>query len=325
MTPNLKPSQEAIASATRTLLSDDNYLHIKNAVEQLHKVFAKATGVEAGDITDKDIELPTGTAVSTIKAAHCLKELERTRRFLRGIYAAIDQLLEKGSGEPVHIFYAGCGPYATLLTPFTSLFTSQQLQFTLLDINEASLDAARTLFDTLDLADYVREYICTDATTYRFPQGSKIDIVISETMLNALRKEPQLAIMNNLIPQMAPHAIFIPEEITIDAVLTRWEEEKNSFFLEDYQPKRIKAGTVYQACREFKLPEPVIINVPASETHHRLDLFTDIKVYGEEMLSAYNCSLNIPLHVAELNNQSKEVTVKFNYIMSEKPGFVSSY
>ncbi|QDW26083.1 class I SAM-dependent methyltransferase [Pedobacter sp. KBS0701] len=312
---------ESISEATNALLFEEDYLHIKNAIDQLHLLFAGVTGVKAGNITDKDIKLTYGTAVSTIKAAHCLKELERTRRFIRGINQAVNHLLNTMPGHTINILYAGCGPYAALLTPLTSKFTSAQINFILLDINTDSLDAAKMLYERLGLSDYVIDYVCTDATTYKFPDTIRIDMAISETMLNALRKEPQLAIMNNLIPQMHSEAIFIPENITVEAILTRWEEEYNHFVIPDYQPKRIKAGLVYSTSREFLLPQPVVLQVPTSETHNRLDLFTEITIFGKEVLTTYNCSLTMPLAVCKLENHKKDVAVTFEYVMSDKPGF----
>ncbi|MGO4877671.1 methyltransferase domain-containing protein [Pedobacter psychrotolerans] len=316
---------ESISNATNALLFEDDYLHIKNAIDQLHLLFAGVTGVNAGNITDQDIHLPSGKAVSTIKAAHCLKELERTRRFIRGIYRAINHLLDTIPGHTINILYAGCGPYATLLTPLTSQFTAAQINFILLDINPDSLEAAKILYEKLDLLDYVVDFVCTDATTYKFPDSVRIDMIISETMLNALRKEPQLAIMNNLVPQLNPDAIFIPEHITVEAVLTRWEEEYKYFITPDYQPKRIKAGLVYRADRKFQLPKPVVIHAPASETHNRLDLFTEINVFGGEMLKTYNCSLTMPLAVCKLENQNEDIAVTFEYVMSDNPGFTCTF
>ncbi|MEH3114791.1 methyltransferase domain-containing protein [Pedobacter terrae] len=323
----LTPQQykEILSAATHTLLFEENYLHIKNAIDQLHLLFAGVTGVHAGDITDEDIYLPGGIAVSTIKAAHCLRELERTRRFIRGINQAIGHLLNTMPGHTINILYAGCGPYATLLTPLTSRFNATKINFILMDINPDSLNAVKALYEQLGLSDYVIDYVCADATIYKFPHSMRIDMVISETMLNALRKEPQLAIMNNLTPQMHQEAIFIPENISVEAVLTQWEEEYRHFTIPDYQPKRIKSGLLYRASRQFKLPQPVVVQVPASETHNQLDLFTEITVFGEEVLTAYNCSLTMPLAVCKLENQQEGKSVTFEYVMSDNPGYTYIY
>lgn len=322
---NTPQANQVISSATKTLLFDTDYHNLTAALKQLHQIFAAFTGIRAGDITDDDINLPSGKAVSTIKAAHCLLEIDRTRKFLRGIYQAINQFLDKQPDQPVNILYAGCGPYATLLTPLTTLFTSQQVRFTMLDINAASLEAAHLLYRELGILDYVMDFVCTDATSYQLPANVRYDMIISETMLNALRKEPQLAIMNNLVPQLHPEAIFIPETITVEAMLTRWEEEYNYFVIPDYEPKRIKAGLVYCASREFLLPKPVVIHAPASETHNRLDLFTEINVFGGEILTTYNCSLTMPLAICKLENHQKDVAVTFEYVMSDHPGFSHTF
>jgi hypothetical protein len=192
-----------IRKITEILLFEPyNYKEVYDAVHNLHHLFAAVSGVTAGNITDKDINLPSGNAVSTIKAAHCLLEFQRTAVFLRGVYKAILRLKKNFPNERLHILYAGCGPYATLLTPLTTFFKADELAFHLMDINEASLNAAKKLYEALALNDYVEDWICADATIYRIPQGETRHLILSETMLNALRKEPQVEIMLNLVPQL---------------------------------------------------------------------------------------------------------------------------
>ncbi|WP_443947010.1 hypothetical protein ACJVDH_07835 [Pedobacter sp. AW1-32] len=321
MNTNASHATDTLSAVTTILLSDTNYGKLTPALKDLHNIFAELCGVRAGDITDHDINLSSGKAVSTTKAAHCLLEIDRTRIFLRGIYQAICKITAARPNETIHILYAGCGPYATLLTPLTTRFTSKQVKFLMLDVNAVSLAAAHKLYDQLGLLEYVTDFVCADATVYTLPENVRIDIVISETMLNGLRKEPQLAIMNNLIPQLHPEAVFIPEEIKIDARLTRWQQEYDSFTVPGYQPERIKVGLIYCANRQFHLPEPVVVQIPASETHNQLDLFTEIRVFAQEVLTTYNCSLTVPLPICKVENQFREITAEFEYIMSENPGF----
>jgi hypothetical protein len=105
-----------IRKITETLLLNpfDNGA-VYNAVYELHGLFSTIAGVTAGDINDEDIYLSSGKAVSPTKAAHCLLEYRRTAVFLRGVYKAILQLKRDFPHERLHILYAGCGPYATLL------------------------------------------------------------------------------------------------------------------------------------------------------------------------------------------------------------------
>lgn len=313
-------SHETILKATQTLLSSEKYNEITGAIRQLHDIFSNMTGIEASDITDDDIYLSTGKAVSPIKAAHCLLEIVRTRKFLRGINKAILQLTARNPTKKINILYAGCGPYATLLTPFTSLFTSDQLSFTLMDINRLSLEAAEELYKKLGLLPFVKSFILADATTFKF-NSEEVDLIISETMLNALRKEPQLSIMANLMPQLRTEAIFIPEEISVDAALLKWTEEVESFSTAGLIPIRIHLGTVYKAARQFELPKPLTIPLPDFTGHRTLSLLTDIKLFNDERLTTYNCSLTCPFQLVQLEPEQWPQPISFTYRLTDNPGF----
>ena len=320
MNSNISALREIILKATQTLLSSDRYDEITSALHQLHNVFSDITGIKAGNITDHDIYLPTGKAISPTKAAHCLLEIDRTRKFLRGINKALLQLTARYPSKKINILYAGCGPYATLLTPFTSLFSADQLSFTLMDINPISIEAAEMLYKKLDLSAYVKAFTLADATTFKL-DSEEVDLVISETMLNALRKEPQVAVMANLIPQLASDAIFIPEELQINAALLRWTDEVESFSALGSIPKRVYLGTVYKATRKFELPQPLTIPVPDFTTHRTLSLLTDITVFNDEKLTTYNSSLTCPFDLGQLDPEQWPREIRFDYRLTEDPGF----
>jgi len=313
--------RQVILKATQVILLSTDYGAINLSVQQLLRVFSDITGIRAEDSVDADIALPSGIAVSPVKAGRCLMEIERTRIFLRGIYEALQDLTAKNPSGKINILYAGCGPYATLITPLTSLFTPEQISITLLDINKISLDAARKLYTALRLMPYVKAFVYADAATYQLNDNGHTDIVISETMLNALRKEPQLAIMDNILPQLKGDAIFIPQEIAVDAVLLNWQEELQSFSIADYRPERVIIGNVYKAGRDFSLPRPLTLDLPPPNTHRRLTLLTDIQVYRNEKLTAYSCSLTLPYHVVNLDVQQWPEAVRFDYKMGENPRF----
>ncbi|HEY0244068.1 MAG TPA: class I SAM-dependent methyltransferase [Mucilaginibacter sp.] len=312
---------DKLAHYTKALLFEDDYRLITQAIDGLHDVFSDLSGVTAGDITDKDIFLTSGKAISTIKAAHCLREFERTRRFLRGINKAIHHLLGQKTSGKINILYAGCGPYATLLTPLTSRFTAEQLSFTLLDINPDSLDAVRALYESLGLLPYVKQFLLEDAITYRVTAADDFDIMLSETMLNALRKEPQVSIMANLIPQLKPGGLFIPQEITVNAALLNSGQEMASFFEAGKRPERMLVGTVYKSGIPMKYPEPVTLTMPPVTTHRRLALLTEINVYDNEKLGDYSCSLTLPYRLADLDTEKNYATVEFEYVIEENPHF----
>ncbi len=309
---------------TQTLIESGpaDYKAMYDSVHALHDLFSRHSGIHAGNITDKHILLPSGKAISSIAAAHCLLEFKRTKLFLRGILKAIFSLQEKFPGERIHILYAGCGPYAALLTPLISLFSSKEIAFHLLDINPASLAGVKQMYASMNLKNYVDEYILHDATTYKIPESRPVHLIISETMLNALDNEPQVAIMQNLIPQLPEGGLFIPQNIVITARLVNGKSEIASLLQENCLPQRIELGKVYNigqdSCQahqktSFVIPEH-------DEDCSTIKLFTDIQVFEDEILTTNDCSLNLSKKICEVK-PGVEKQISFLYRMGSRPGF----
>lgn len=310
----------SLNTLTKIVLETENYRDLRQAVHDLHDLFAEAAHIFAGNIIDNDIFLETGKAVSTIRAAHCLLEMERTRRFLRGVKKAVDQLLSDNRNKQIQILYAGCGPYATLLTPMTSIYSAEQVSFTLMDINQASLDAAEKLYRSFGLMDYIKNLLLADATTYRSETGT-YDLIVSETMLNALQNEPQVSIAGNLMPQLKAGGIFIPQQITVTAALLNSASETNSFFISGSKPERKLLGTVYQCDQPFTKPQEIRLDIPEITTCRELALLTEIDTYGGEILKDYSCSLTQPHILTKLEPESRFSSVVFDYVFSAAPHF----
>lgn len=312
-----------LEQSTNTLLfRPTDYQDIYNELHELHDLYALHSSVSAGNVNDQDMWLPSGNAVSPIKAAHCLLEIQRTAVFIRGINKAILALQSVFPGQRIHILYAGCGPYATLLTPFTTRFTKDEIAFHLLDINEVSLTAAKKLYQGLQIEDYVAEWICGDATTYRLPDDLTIHLVISETMLNALRKEPQVEIMLNLVPQLDEKALFVPSNITVSAQLLDSYKETYRYLEPEKTPERLNLGTIYSIGREQCEPHSeVTIEIPQHiENFKQLNLLTTITTFDDEQLGIYESSLNMPVSIADVTGyEGRKIT--FDYERGEKPGF----
>lgn len=312
-----------LEQSTNTLLfRPTDYQDIYNDLHELHDLYALHSNVSAGNVNDQDMWLPSGNAVSPIKAAHCLLEIQRTAVFIRGINKAIVALQSAFPGQRIHILYAGCGPYATLLTPFTTRFTKDELAFHLLDINEASLTAAKKLYQGLQIEDYVAEWICGDATMYRLPDDLTIHLVISETMLNALRKEPQVEIMLNLVPQLDEKALFVPSNITVSAELLDSYKETYRYLEPEKTPERLNLGTIYSIGRGQCEPHSqVTIEIPRQiENFKELNLLTTITTFDDEQLGIYDSSLNMPVRIADVAGyESRKIT--FDYERGAKPGF----
>ena len=64
---------------------------------------------------------------------------------------------KKQHGEVINVFYAGFGPYAPFVTLVAPFFKSNEVQFTLLEINKNSVESAKKLINALELSDYIKE------------------------------------------------------------------------------------------------------------------------------------------------------------------------
>lgn len=320
---------DELTQARDTLLACDNdFALMKHAVDDLYRLFNQITGISIHHLNeDKDILLPSGKAISTAAAAHCLLEMKRTAVFLRGINKAIIQKLSQATDKPIRILYAGTGPYGTLLTPLLPLYKSTDLKVDLLDINRQSIIALRDLIGKLGLSKYVGDVFCTDATT--FMVSKPYDIVICETMLACLKSEPQVAIMQNLIPQLQPDAIFIPEEISIDAALTnpKMEQDRLLYFEGEKSPfRRIELGNIFIVNRcnlETKRMQRSIIIPDKTEEFPVLKVFTTVNVFGNEFLSENDSSITLPKQFYDFR-RDKGREVSFKYEQGEKPHIESS-
>lgn len=297
-----------------------DYFEVYKKAGELHDLFAPLSGVSAGNITDEDIMLPQGKAISPIKAAFCLKEAYRTAVFVSGIYQAIRSLQENFPGERIRILYAGCGPYATLLTPLTSMFSSEEVLFYLVDINPISLEAVKKLYEGLGLTDYVHSVSCIDAITYKME--TPMHLVISETMLNGLATEPQVAIMLNLVPQLMEKALFIPQEIRVSAQLVDPGKEDRWMADPSLDPGRIHLGDLYTIGQKQCTPhKEIVLSIPEEiNGNNKMVLHTDITVFKEEKLKLNDCSLNLPWKVMDVTEHTGK-KIAFLYEISAKPKF----
>ncbi|SJZ50146.1 hypothetical protein SAMN04488132_102322 [Sediminibacterium ginsengisoli] len=307
--------------ADSLLFYPDDYGHIYGAVRELHKLYAPITGITAGvQGAGSDIYLPQGKAISPPHAAFCLLEGQRTSVFMRGIYQAILKLKTIYPSTRLTILYAGCGPYATLVTPLTTLFKAEEINIQMLDINPICLEAVKKLYTELGLSAYVGSYICEDATVYQAEIPPHL--IISETMMHALVREPQVAIMLNLIPQLTPGGLFIPQEITVSATLLNFSQESKRCLDASFNPKRTSVGKIYTISQHnCQKHQPVTVRMPENfEETKELYLLTDIRVFNDQKLSINDCSLNIPVKVQSVEGyEGRDVT--FEYIMGEKPAF----
>jgi hypothetical protein len=305
---------------TEILLNSENYHRISEALSVIHELFASVTGIRAGDITDDDIYLGSGKAISPIKAALCLLEPSRTVRFLRGVFHALRDLQERFPGQRINVLYAGTGPYSTLVFPLLPYFNPGEISLTLVDVNTHCLEAVRELYRTMGFEPFINSLVLADAAELDI-SALNIHLAISETMQNALKREPQVAIMKNIIPQLQQGGVFIPEEIRVDVCLTNTGDELAAFSNPGHVPQRLLLGEVYRVSADQLQAHDVTVSVPDDlSSYHLLQLFTYIKVYRSHQLDAYECSLTVPHKLSDAERLEASDLV-FHYRQGAAPGF----
>ncbi len=310
-------------NAMLLLKCNDNLAFMKSSVDELYRIASYITDVRIEQIgNDKDIMLPSGKAISTASAAHCLLEMKRTAIFLRGIYKAIIAKLIRIRNHPVRILYVGPGPYGSLLTPVLHLFAEDDIIVDIIEINEASLSALGRLTDALDLNEYIEHRYCADAATFKTTKP--YDIVITETMLACLKSEPQVAIMQNLIPQQKKSCTFIPEEISIDAALTNPEMEmKRLMYYENEAPlfERLSLGNVFKLNKlsmDDILSRKRLLIPDEIDKFPILKLITTMRVFKDEVLTDNDSSITMPRQYFNFEEQPAR-EVEFWYTQGEDP------
>jgi predicted RNA methylase len=332
--------QDQLHTLTSRILDADKYAYgeLFAACDELHKTLLHLTGIDTEENSNREhLSLESGNAIGLTWAAMCIKDLMRTKRFMDGIYEAATAKLQANADTPVHILYAGTGPFATLILPLTARFSSRQVQFTLLEINENSYACLQQLIKTLQLENYIHRIEKADAAKWTLPANEQVDIFISETMQQGLKNEPQVAIYMNLIPQLQNTTLVIPEQITLKAVAGNAKKTglENS---EAGEPEHdvpepetvftlsreaiLKHVTAYREANEspYVFP-PVTVTLPqeAVANYTTLYLLTEITIYNREKLLTDESPLTMPVKLMDLHKQAAP-ELKFEYHTGKKPG-----
>lgn len=292
---------------------------MKQAVDNLYRVFRSISAVGIDDQNTPDLFLPSGKAISPEKAAHCLLEMKRTAIFIRGIYKAINLCVANQNKRPVKILYVGTGPYATLVVPLLTLFTCEEVQVDLVEVNRKSILSALDVFKELELYAFVDRVFFADAAELRLEES--YDIVVAEVMQAALKKEPQVAVMRNLIEQLGTKVIFIPEKIDLSATLVTGDEPspKNNWSANN---QTISLGKIF-TLDKFRTQPRFLKNsleLPANlKENNLLYIDTAIRVFGDEKLACSDCSLTMPVKVCRFKKTDSS-EISFWYESGWVPG-----
>jgi hypothetical protein len=322
---------------TRLLLDTGSEFHtLRPEVLELTAILtdAQTTGIKRRElIAEGETLTPDGLALSPTNAMMCADDYVRTVKFIRGIHAAIVDRQKLHPDRPVRVLYAGCGPYAILAVPVMSLMPFAEVTFTLVDIHAESIEAARSIVETLGYEGSVSAYEIVDAGSYRIPEDLQPDIILMEIMQACLKSEPQVALARHLLRQ-APDAVLVPEEVRIELTLVDLSHEFTLIGDEQDVPElqrdRIHVGTLFTLSRETmaswnpsltdRLPAAKVHVPTLPEPRYELKLFTIIHVYGGNVLKDYDCSLTGPRSVGQDMGFKLGDIVQFHYRLGSHPG-----
>lgn len=307
-----------IEATKNILMPGDFHEKLAPAIKDYHDLLCQALHVDPNDEKDRaHIQTDHGNAIGVFWAANCVKEIFRTQRFVKGLAQAITDLHKQGK-KAVHILYAGTGPFAALALPIMLNFKPSEVQFTLLEINENSLEKLQKLLEELDLLPYVKRIELADATNYLIKDNA-IDIVLSETMNLALCKEPQVSIMLNLGNQVSDETIFIPQEIKVTVCKEVHPEplEQLKTLIQFDKSFIQENGNLQRPHGIFKKNE-VAVDLTAGQ---KLSYLTEIIVYKDFKLGLNDSSLTL-LKPIKLEQKTGKINLEFQYQISENPGFI---
>lgn len=242
--------------------------------------------------------LSSGLAISPADAANCTKDPIRTAVLLRAVDAALRDALERFG--PIDVVYAGTGPLAPLVTPLLPRFANAPVRFTFIDVHAKAVEATRKLAAGAAAAI---DFVVADATTYEHPRP--LHVVITETMQRALTREPHVEIVRNLVRQLVPGGILVPESVRIDLAIG-----DHSFPLLDLRIET--AATLPDTCVTIEMPP--CSSMPAYQT--------TITAYREHIINPFQSGLTHPELAPELAALPAGTTVTFRYRLGPAPGLV---
>ncbi|OEK09529.1 phytanoyl-CoA dioxygenase [Flavivirga aquatica] len=299
-----------------------NQTEVEKKLNEIHAHFQELTKITGFDHKIEYLAaVPSakGKALGLNHAAQCLLDYKRTVKFLKAIISAIHEKQKNYPNEVIHIFYAGCGPYAPFITLIAPLFTPKNVQFTLLEINKASLESAKKLIQALDLINYIQDYHLADAVTFKVPNANKFHLLFSETLDALLYRECYVPILYNLLPQFNEDITLIPENVLLNLTLLT-----HSITTPDYKEHDIgHILNVREAVALHTINQPIPTHLQSKtidlttlnmNRYNLMLLDTQVHVYNDIWLYRDESSLTLPLEMV-LQQPFNNDTITFSYQM----------
>lgn len=392
LTPSEPPQAKALSAAGEEKVEQENKTVATCAVaavsecladkslarEQLHRKLSDLYYQQKAlyEQTDIDPSLRNRQFIShcglIMSPDHCVTTVLddlRIRAFVRGVDQAINDMSAKRQG-PIHIVYPACGPFAPLLLPLIAyykankIYNARQLRITLIDIQPGAVQSVEALVEQMGIKDYIRQICCIDALTYD-PGERSVDMVVLEAMQHGLSREGQLLIARHFAAMLAEDGCFIPQKITVSAVLNRAQREyveqwcdadvlSEQHMNADVKSERTVLGDILTLSREnlLSLKERVLdenttliecgkVDIPHLDKRageQTLLICTRIETYGNEVIGEYDSGITHPLPDQQvcINFEPREDrsgdlllssgdAIRFYYRMNGLPGFMATW
>jgi len=320
----------SIASLVTQLLACPNAGEAKPVVDLLVRHLCNITGLElhpALFLDEHATITAQGKAVSPTTAAQCAEDVQRTRIFMQGVYAAIQQKLQHNNHQAIDVLYAGTGPFGLLLIPLLPLLDAAQVRVTLLDIHAESLEKLQRVITFLGVEHFVAQVEHADACVWQSAQ--KFDLIISETMRQGLIQEPQVSIFGHLQQFLKDDGWLIPEIIRLDLWLSSGglaaeSERKNPdvhlgrvFQLDKTVAMQLGNGDTSCAHGNLRVPD-------YAAALKDLKLTTFIQVFGDYQLHENQSQLTLPLYERNARVLPNSL-LRFRYELGSYPQCVFAY
>ncbi len=304
--------------STKLLNPETTAVEVEQVINQLYAYFQEFAEIS---LKEEDLDhlaavpAKAGKALSFNHAAECLLDYKRTVKFLKGFVQAIKDKQEQYPNETIQVFYAGCGPLAPFVTLVAPLFTAKEIQFSLLEINNKSIRAAKKLIQKLELSDYVQEYHMTDAITFTLPNPEKIHILFSETLDSLLHRECYVPILWNLLPQLPKETTIIPGNVQIKLCFKEGGKETPAGVVFDVR----KALSENKKTKELpeKFPS-MVVSLADAEQYYSVILDTEVQIYKDQILTRSESSLTLALEIP-IEKPVTHKGVEFFYNLKPEP------
>lgn len=318
---NTTSSIETLKGMVESLIemSTDENEKAKSKINEICLIFQEITGMDGRNVENEYIiNVPTevGVSLSLNHAASCITDYNRTHKFLKGTVEAIRDIQKSKPGKTIQFFYAGCGPLAPFITLVAPLFSPDEIQFTLLEINKKSMEVAKVLIQGLELTDYVNEYHTADAITFEIPNAASYDILFSETLDSLLHREGYVPILWNMLPQLPKDITVIPNNVQI----------KVNYNLEGNE---VPFGVAFDTRQMLKdtpkteeLPEVFKTNsfsLKDAENYYSIIIDTEVEIYKDYILGREESSISLAIEVP-IEKPVIHEYVDFIYRVKPTPG-----